>query len=73
MKPEIKKFSLLQMHFDGSKCCFFVHGQQKEKISISEGKKNLIKISFSALFVFQCKKNVENSCRKSGMISALES
>lgn len=49
MKPEIKKFSLLQMHFDGWKCCF-LHGQLKEKISMSEGKKNLIKISFSAFF-----------------------
>lgn len=27
-----------------------VHGQQREKISMSEGKKNLIKISFSAFF-----------------------
>lgn len=49
MKPEIKKFSLLQMHFDGWKCCF-LHGQLKEEISMSEGKKNLIKISFSAFF-----------------------
>ena len=31
---------------------FFVHGQQNEKISISE-EKNLIKISFSAFFMLQ--------------------
>lgn len=56
-KPEIKQKKNPRRHCEctlmvGNVAVFLslVHGQQREKISMSEGKKNLIKISFSAFF-----------------------